>query len=436
MLWLMLSTGCGDHSDTPTYYADVAPILDAYCGECHGDGGVGPFAFDSAESAIENAALIRWAAESGSMPPWGAAPLAGYPLRYDVSLSAEQVATLVAWEEAGAPAGDPDERGSSLDLDVAQLERTDMTVELPAPYTPSAVNPDDYRCFAIEWPEAELSWVTAFRGVPDFDPVVHHMLAFVISPTDTDTVRDFDAFAEGPGYPCFGFVNPSDRPDTDFVNARLLGQWAPGTGAVRMGSGAGLVVEPGSMIVLQMHYSTVGEVLPDQSALDVELTRTPPDAEAFAVVWTNFGWFVGIEPMTIPAGEERVQHAFEQTFVGSPNVLVAGVDGELDGGASIRSILPHMHRLGQSITVTLDRADGPTEAILSVPAWDFDWQRQYAFVDPVVVEPGDRLRVRCTWSNTREFRTSRGASPDPIDVGWGDGTSDEMCAALVNVTAR
>ena len=38
---------CSEPVNTPTYYADVAPILQARCTSCHTDGGIAPFTLSS-----------------------------------------------------------------------------------------------------------------------------------------------------------------------------------------------------------------------------------------------------------------------------------------------------------------------------------------------------------------------------------------------------
>src|SRR5207248_5866003 len=51
------------------------------------------------------AGAIRHAVEQKSMPPWFADPAVG-KFANDPSLSAAEIATLAAWAEANAPAGD------------------------------------------------------------------------------------------------------------------------------------------------------------------------------------------------------------------------------------------------------------------------------------------------------------------------------------------
>jgi len=50
--------------------------------------------------------------------------------------------------------------------------------------------------------------------------------------------------------------------------------------------------------------------------------------------------------------------------------------------------------------ITLVDSDGRSETLLSVPRWDFDWQRDFTFTEPKVV-PRDEmaetaLRLRST----------------------------------------
>ena len=50
--------------------------------------------------------------------------------------------------------------------------------------------------------------------------------------------------------------------------ASLIGAWAPGGLGLRFPPGTGLQVDPGSVVVLEMHYNTgVGRQGPDQSAV-------------------------------------------------------------------------------------------------------------------------------------------------------------------------
>ena len=54
----------------------------------------------------------------------------------------------------------------------------------------------------------------------------------------------------------------------------------------------------------------------------------------------------------------------------------------------------------------------------------------------MTVNPGDRIRVECHWDNSAANQPIvDGVQQEPHDVGWGEGTGDEMCLGLMYVTA-
>jgi hypothetical protein len=88
-----------------------------------------------------------------------------------------------------------------------------------------------------------------------------------------------------------------------------------------------------------------------------------------------------------------------------------------------------MHLLGRSIRVELDPGTPRARLLLEIPRWSFHWQGSYALETPVRAEPGDVLRVTCR----HDTALRRG---EPRYVLWGEGTTDEMCLGLVQVTPR
>ncbi|HTM86637.1 MAG TPA: hypothetical protein VL155_00455, partial [Terriglobales bacterium] len=90
----------------PTFYRDVLPILQQRCQSCHRPGEIAPLTFVSYEQTRPFAQAIRQAVTTKKMPPWFADPCCGH-FANDPSLSPQQLATLSAWAEGGAPAGNP-----------------------------------------------------------------------------------------------------------------------------------------------------------------------------------------------------------------------------------------------------------------------------------------------------------------------------------------
>ena len=61
--------GCGADTPTPTYSADVAPLLDAHCTTCHQAGGIAPFVLTDYASAKGRANDIAGTTARREMPP-------------------------------------------------------------------------------------------------------------------------------------------------------------------------------------------------------------------------------------------------------------------------------------------------------------------------------------------------------------------------------
>src|ERR1700689_147798 len=89
----------------PTFYKNVLPILQNHCQSCHRPGEVAPMPLVTYEQTRPWAASMAHSVTMRVMPPWFADPRYGH-FANDASLTDQQIATLVAWSEAGAPAGD------------------------------------------------------------------------------------------------------------------------------------------------------------------------------------------------------------------------------------------------------------------------------------------------------------------------------------------
>ena len=88
------------------------------------------------------------------------------------------------------------------------------------------------------------------------------------------------------------------------------------------------------------------------------------------------------------------------------------------------SMLPHTHVRGKRWNYEATYPDGRKETILSVPKYDFNWQTDYVFKQPLKLPKGTKLHADRVVRQL-ERRTSR--NPDPTkEVWWGDQTWEEM----------
>jgi hypothetical protein len=391
-----------------SYYKDIKPILDAKCTQCHYEGGIGPFSLQAYDAAQPWGPAIKQQVVDKIMPPWPPDKACNDYVG-DTSLSEEQIQKIAGWVDAGMPKGKPSEEGAPLDTGPDMgLSRVDVSLSMPLEYTPQS-EPDDYRCFVIDWPETTVKYVSGFRATPSEPRVVHHVIGFVAGPSQLAQVTALDDADPAEGYPCFGTPG--------FIPTQL-GSWAPGRGADSYAEGTGIKVEPGSKVIIQVHYNTlVAGKLPDRTTIDLKLESTVAKEGRIQLV-TNFAW-VGGQAMEIPAFEPDVVHSFTldptQAFTGG-------------NPFRIYKVAVHMHTLGTRGRLWIERAGGATECLLDIPHWNFHWQGAYTPTETIDVQPGDKMGIECHFDNSPANQPIVGGQQQvPKNVYWGEGTTDEMC---------
>jgi hypothetical protein len=182
---------------------------------------------------------------------------------------------------------------------------------------------------------------------------------------------------------------------------------------------AALLVEKGSRIVMQLHYNL---------AYLGAGSEVPPDRTE-AMLWA------------MPEGETPEQlvrvlpfaHTGIDIEAGSPYELEQR-DFDIPFTATVIGVVPHMHVLGQTIRSEHISADGETTCLVDIPDWDFNWQQFYLFDEAnyIPMKGGEIHRLTCSYDNSPENQPIvNGAQMPPRDVGWGDGTFDEMCLSYL-----
>lgn len=414
--------------ETPyTYYGHAKAIIDRRCANCHSPGEIAPFSLTDYDSVYSVRAAIAHQVDSGAMPPWP--PTDNYlPLKNKRSLDDEERTLLLSWLAGGAPAGDP--------ADYVPVEREEpaieynLTVRLNEPYTPTE-RPDEYRCLVIDWPLDRTVYVDAVNLVPDAKAQVHHVFAVVVDPDKLGPIVAADGADGKPGFPCWGAPSPAGN----LVPPRSLTVWAPGISPGPLPEGTGVRVEPGSKIVMQMHYNTVNtEPVPDQSSLEIRYVDEV-EREAVTLFFLDVGWY-GEGGMPIPAGDPNVTHQHTGHFGYMMNFSGAGDVGITeDDPFVLHSVFMHQHVLGKATSIELIREDGTELMLLDIRDWDFDWQDEYRFEDEVIMYPEDKLRLTCTWDNSAANQQFvKGEQQVPRYVEFGEGTFDEMCVNYFYVT--
>lgn len=432
--WLNDGAPLGDSSQAQaqpisafTYHGDTRAIIERECVGCHTTGGIAPFPLEDYQSVYGVRAAATFALENDSMPPWP--PTRGYtPYTHDRSLSAEEKYILLDWLRGGAAQGDPASYQPPPGEPDPPAVEFNLRLNWAEAYTP-ILKPDDHRCFAIEWPEQEFTYVTHVDVIPDQQAEVHHVIVSVAEPEDVAAYMLANGQDGSPGWYCLGAGGVPGAP-----LPRQIGGWVPGAGREPAPRNTGVGIEPGSLVIVQMHYNTLAtEPTADRSTVLIA-TRDQVERPARGFLLTDPRWLAS-GGMPIEAGDPEARH--EMIF---PAFVLARIFGDHAGVGPadpwvIHQGFLHMHNLGKTGRTTLIRQDGSEQVILDIRDWDFNWQGTYNFQRELLVQPQDRIKLECSWDNSQENQQIiEGMQLETQYVEWGDGTQDEMCLMSIYMT--
>ncbi|MDW3647289.1 MAG: redoxin domain-containing protein [Bacteroidia bacterium] len=368
-----------EHSEI-SYEQDIAPLLIENCTKCHVEGGIAPWAMTSYEMVRGWSPMIREVLRVRRMPPWQADPHYGQ-FANDLSLTNEEIQTLVHWVEAGAKKGEGESdplKGVEQNPPEWSMGEPDLVFQLDPEVIP-ATGVLDYRYQEFEISSDKDLWAKAVQIIPGNTSVLHHVLVSITYPD--------------------GFKAPME------VRSRwldgLFASWAPGGEAEVFPEGTGRVIPKGSKILFQLHYTTSGKEETDAPKLGIYTQDHAPEKEYMIVGPFN-------TRIQIPPYEGDYRAAAKQVF---------------EKDLTLYGMAPHMHFRGKSMKYTAKYPDGTTEVLLNVPNYNFNWQRYYQLDEPKYMPAGSEIIVEAVYDNSK--LNTFNPHPDQT-VTWGEQSFDEM----------
>lgn len=394
--WSAPSTSADPES--PTYSKHVAPIFRQNCESCHRAGQIGPMPLTAYAEVRPWAKSIARQVDARKMPPWFAHP-DSRPMKGDLNLSPEEIATVTSWVAAGAP------EGNSADLPPArefetfeggwQLKKPDLVLEVPEPLLVGKEVDDEYRCFAIPYSVDHDLWLKSVEYQPGNSEVVHH---FILFGDDKGVAQKLDDATPESGWECGSM-------EASIVSMKILSMWAPGNVSPLSPRGTGRKIPANTQLMLQIHYhNTTGEDQLDQSRFALHLAH--PDETIDQEMRSQL---VSAWSLDIKAGDPNSEH---QALYTTPEDI------------TVHSTGVHMHYRGKDMGLWATRPDGPRETLIWVPNYDFNWQLTYEFTEPFEAPAGTSFQMISHHDNS-ENNPFNPVLP-PVDVQWGLATSDEM----------
>jgi len=369
--------GCADSDsrlpeadEAVTFNEHLAPIIFEHCSYCHRPGEAGPFDLLTYDNARERAEQNIEAAESGFMPPWqperGVLEFVG-----ELGMTEEQIGFFRRWFDGGMLEGDPRHRPPTPQWIVGWPRgEPDLVIEPEETYTLRAEGIDVYQTLVVPIPTDRSRYVRAIDLRPGNPQAVHHAVMRI---DRSQSTRMMDAeHEEEPGYPgmAWGEALPPE--------GRFLG-WTPGRMIYEEKGSSSWTLKPGSHLALQLHMVPVGKPEPIRPKIGLYFTDEPPRHARETVLLL-------IKHINVPPGE-RV--TMEESY-------------ELPVPVTLISVYPHAHYIGKQMQAWAILPDGSKKWLLRIENWDFSWQDQYHYAEPVSLPAGTTLAARFTYDNSAD----------------------------------
>jgi hypothetical protein len=401
-----------------TFSKDVAPIVQAKCQQCHQPNSIAPMSLITYKDARPWARSIKERVATRQMPPWHIDPSVGVQkFRNDLSLTDEQIDTIVSWVDGGAPEGDPKDLPPPKPVVTTNEWQgvmdgygpPDLVIRSPE-FTMPAQHQDVWFRPASPIPLTEPRWIRMVEIRPTnlkARKIVHHSIAYhVLRPDNVQAVNT------GTATGAFRAIASA----VDLVNRRpQIMEWAIGKGYDRFREGTGKLLMPGESISWDQHLHAVGEETVAGSELGL--------------------WFY-------PKGQEPTKRSYLIGFTGIdrskmldiPPNSIAHTEGftVLKEHTLITNFQPHFHLRGKAMKVEAILPDGSRQVVSYVGNFNFNWMTNYIYDDDAapVFPKGTVIQVSAFYDNTKANKNN----PDPDQwVGYGDRTVDEMAHAWMNV---
>ena len=400
-----------DSSAAATFSKDVAPIFQRKCQVCHRPGTVAPMSLVTYEEARPWARSIKQRVAQREMPPWHIDHSQGIQqYKNDRSLSDAEIATIVGWVDAGAPAGDPKDLPAAVqfrDDDEWTIGKPDLIVTSPRHVV--AGNAADW------WGDYDVpTGLTEDRYVRAIETKPSKAGRFVNHHATVSVIQNADPFIAG-GRPGAGEGGKVISNFSEYV----VGKYGD-----IFSDGSGRLLKAGSVLRFGMHYHSVGKEVVDQVSV--------------GIVFYPKGY--------VPKYISRWITIFPEDFndIEIPPGQITRAEGyyRLPKSARVDAFQPHMHMRGKAQcleaiypnavenpdSLPVNARSGATrrEILACVDRFDFNWQVAYFFAEDVapLLPAGTILHQIAIFDNTVNNRHNPDAT---VWVGYGQRSVDEMC---------
>lgn len=394
-----------------TYNSHVGKIINENCVVCHREGGIGPMQFESYDQVRPWAPLIRMRVANREMPPYAYDQHIGIQdLKGDWRLQQDEVDTIVAWVNQGAPLGDTD----------------------VVPQTPEFPDPADWT-FAAQFGQPDLIIASISMDIPadGNDLWSKHYVATGL--TQDRCIKAVQVKPRGDARAVVHHANSSvEAPDEngEFQRYGQLTEYAMGKWGELMPPGVCRTLPAGGRVSWDIHMFPGGVGATAQG-------KMIKDNVVEIGLWFHDEDFI---EKTNPYKQDlrlyQMREGYENgNLIIPPNgyVMTQGFHS-FDHPVRIDSFQPHGHlRMNAASLEIFYPETGRTEQISQISKWSATWHHSHIYNPDVapLLPTGAVLVIKQWYDNT----AGNPNNPDPDQwVYGGSRTGDEMSHAWIAVT--
>jgi len=375
-----------------TFTKDVAPILQQHCQVCHRPDTFAPMSLLTYEEARPWAKSIKQKVVAREMPPWYIDKNVGiHNFKNDVSLTDQEIATLVNWADNGAAKGNPADMPPPrkfADDDQWHMGQPDLIVQLPKDMAVPATGADRWVDVLVD---AALTEDRYIRGI------------------EIRTIKGFRAVH----HVTTSMKHEDDADDGDNVQGAFLNEYALGKNADVFPEGAGRLIKAGTKINFNLHLHSMGQDTMANVALGLSLYP-----KGYKPKYLETTEKVGDpKDLDIPANTDNVRFDGYQTLAKPARLL---------------SFQPHLHNRGKASCMEAIYPGGhKVETLSCVNKYQFAWHLVYLYDedDQPLLPAGTILHISSWYDNSPGNKFN----PDPDNlITYGQRTVDEMGGAWIS----
>ncbi len=332
-----------------TFHKDVAPLFQRHCQECHHRGGNAPMSLVTYQEVAAQAEMIGEVVAEQRMPPWFASRQHKFANERGMTTGERQV--IADWIASGRAAGDESTAPPPLVFNDSKWEigTPDLVTTSLETHTLPAEGFVEYKYVVLPHLFLYDTWISAAEILPSNPAVVHHCnLAY------WKIGESFDA--------------------GNFITGRV-----PGGTAMTLDEGVALKIPRGSIVGLQIHYTTTGKPESNRMSVGFKFPRAPVQKQLHHLQVTT-------SRFAVPAGAAAYEVKASRT---------------LPCNATGIGMFSHMHLRGKDMTFVAQRPEQPPETLLSIPNYHYDWQQNYRWERGAAKFPrGTRIDVTAHYDNS------------------------------------